>query len=130
MARTLKKYWPIITFVAGATLGSGAVWQWLDWRLEIQKHELDKVLKAVELRKEIDESFRQLLELSNEFVKGMNEPQPPGEGEARSRQVYARVLLLRDDVNRTEKSLAQIEGRGPRNIQIDWIPPARITDLR
>jgi len=138
-SRSKVTWWTIVSFLIGTLLGTGAIWEYkkseiAEKNLEIsqKEFEIDKALKTGELRREISQLQVRLIELSDDYIKaaGLYLNQRTSKNQNEANRILSQVVVVRDDLNEAERKLAVIEEREPREIQIDFIPPAAIGDLR
>ncbi|OGQ96430.1 MAG: hypothetical protein A2521_08865 [Deltaproteobacteria bacterium RIFOXYD12_FULL_57_12] len=124
--------WAIIALLVGTLFGSGSIWQWQKNNLDRERFELEKITKSMEIRKRVDDLLADIIEISNEYIKVSNSyysSKNPSDGNEMKRLI-TRLDVLKNDFKTIEKSLSLVEGREPREIQIDFIPPAPPTNLR
>ena len=133
MIERLKKNLPIvgvvIAFVIGTIVGPGAFWQW-------QPHELDKVTKTTDLRKQENDLYSKIIDISVEYGKSMERRDMfAAKAKMTNREINAnrevtnnmlrlkaQLDLLKDDFTALEAKLSQIEGRRPRRIPLEFVP--------
>lgn len=122
----------LVSFLIGTALGSGSIWQWKQSKLEAQKQELETVIKTTELRQQENGQYAKIIDLSNEYIKDIDEfsKTPTPQLHNRILQLKSRLDILKDDFTALESKLAQLERRQQRTIQIDFIPPSPPTNLR
>lgn len=127
MIERLKKNLPmigvVIAFLIGTVVGPGAFWQW-------QPHVLDKVVKTTELRKQENDLYSKIIEISEEYGKydRMLTGSGTSEDTETTNKMYrlrAQLDLLKDDFTALEAKLSPIEGRPPRGINLEFVPPHR-----
>lgn len=58
-------FWTIGAFLIGTLFGSGSIWQW-------KQQQLDKVMKTTELRKQENDLYAKIIELSADYAKDMD----------------------------------------------------------
>jgi len=124
--------WPAITLFLGVLFGTGGLWQFQKNRLDRERFEFEKVTRAVEIRKHLDELYQSILQLSDEYIRtsaSYHASQNPTDAE-KMRHLIARLNVLKSDYTTTEGTLSSIEGRTPRQIRIDFIAPSPPTSLR
>ena len=117
--------WTIISFLLGTLLGSGSIWQWEHAKVEAQKQELDRVTAITELRqKEIDQ-YDKIINLSNEYVTATAQysKNPSSEIGIKILQLTSRLDVMKNAFIALEDNLAHLEGRQPRKINLNFIPP-------
>jgi len=145
MATNKVSLWTVVTFIVGALLGSGSIWQWSNLQLakkdleiteirldyEKKSFEIDKALKTAELRREIMKLQSQIIDLSDKYILAtrLYASQPTSKNQNEANRIYSQIKVARDDLNIAEVKLAAIEEREPRQIQSDFIPPAAIGDF-
>ena len=140
MIERLKKNLPmvgvVIAFLIGTAVGPGAFWQW-------QPHVLDKVVKTTELRKQENDLYSKIIEISEEYGKNMDRHEMYAAKARKTnseinadRGVTNKMLrlkpqldLLKDNFTALEAKLSPIEGRPPRRINLEFIPPPRPDQL-
>lgn len=124
--------WAVIALLVGTIFGSGAIWQWQKNSLDQDRFVFEKATKAIEIRKRMDDVYGSILQLSNEYIKVSSsyyKTKNPDDA-SEMRRLIARLDVLKNDYTSIEKTLSSIEGRSPRQIQIDFIPPAPPMNLR
>ena len=121
-----SKWKPMIPWVLTALFGSGAFWQWLQSKRDDRKQEIENATKIYELRKEENDLYASMLELTAHYVKDTEEY-----GKAHSLEPKNELC------NRLHREKAQLDmqkdnfiARAPRNIQLDFIPPPRPGSLK
>lgn len=132
MADSAVTKWTIISFLIGSLLGSGAIWQWKQSQIAAKNQEMDKVMKTTALRKDINDLYYKITELSNQYITARDQySRTPGpELNNRIIQLKSQLDLLKEDFKVLEGKVAALEGRAPRAINIDFIPPSPPTGLR
>lgn len=131
MKRSPISAWTISTFLIGASVGTGSLWEWRKIQLDAQNQEIERAVKTTDLREKENEQCAKILELTNEYIGVVNEysnaPKPQLSDQiARGNkivQLRSQLDVAKDNFKALENKLAQIEGRPPRNIPIDFIPP-------
>ena len=123
--------WALVSFVIGALFGSGALWQWKDVQLKEQAQHIETVQATTDLRQKIDALYSHILEITDQFVKDQNAYRLSPLPELNNHMIHlkSQLDLAKDDFLSLEKKLAAIEGRSPRNIPIDLVPPEPPTGL-
>ena len=124
--------WVVLSFVIGTLFGSGALWQWKDLQLKEKSQQLETVQGTAELRQKIDALYTRILEITDQFIKADNSyrQRPDPETNNQLVRLKSQLDIAKDDFLSLEKQLAAIEGRAPRNIPIDLVPPPPPTGLR
>lgn len=127
----------IISAIAGiATIVNVAIWQYFQYNIEKQKHELQTILESVNLREKLDQIFSKIIKLTEEYqdVLAKQADQNAHFGTLNSKQ---KVILLNieldqliDDYSVVEVKLAKIENRQPRKINLHFRPPGTPTGIR
>ena len=119
-SKTFKVLVPVVTFLIGAVLGPGFLWQWRHSGIETQQHELEKTMKEEDLRKAEIDQYAALMNMSNEYIKVRDE-----NAKASTPTLSMRIWQLNDQMNiavgnlrDTEAKLARLEERPPRAIHI------------
>ena len=74
--RKVKLIWPVITFLIGTFIGSGAIWEFKKIQLENEKFEFEKTKESIQLREKITQTLIKINELNNEFYKLLEEDKP------------------------------------------------------
>jgi hypothetical protein len=123
--------WTIISFLLGTLLGSGSIWQWEHAKVEAQKQELDRVTAITELRqKEIDQ-YDKIINLSNEYVTATAQysKNPSSEIGIKILQLTSRLDVMKNAFIALEDNLAHLEGRQPRKINLNLMPPQPPTGI-
>lgn len=122
--------WAIIStigaFLGGTILGSGAFWQW-------KQHELDIVVKTTELRKQENDLYRKIIDLSAEYATNMARYDQNNRQDSQAfnnmYRLKAQLDVLKDDFKVLESNLSRLESREPRTIPLEFIPPSTPTNL-
>jgi hypothetical protein len=132
MAESAVTKWTIISFVIGSLLGSGAIWQWKQSQIAIKNQEMERVVKTTALRKDINDLYRKIIELSNEYitVRDQYSKTPMPDLNNKILQLKSQLDLLKEDFRVFEGKLANLEDRQPRAINIEFIPPLPPTGPR
>jgi hypothetical protein len=117
----LKKLVPGTTFLLGILLGSGSVWQW-------EKHKLDVVSETAALRQQEIEQYTKLVDLNNEYTRAQVEnAQRPGSYNPALKNRIAglamQIAFVAENLAALESQLAQLEGREPRKLKLQLVPP-------
>lgn len=131
MEKSTISVWTIIAFLIGTLVGTGSLWEWKKSKIEAQGAEIDKVVKTTDLReKEIDQ-YVKILALTNEYVNDLNQYSKTPNPDLNNKIVQMRSQLnfMKSNFTILENELAGLEDRQPRNIPIDFIPPAPPTGL-
>ena len=119
--------WTIISFLLVTLLGSaGLIWQWLHARVEAQKEQLDRVTTITELRQKEIEQYEKIIDLTNDYVIARDQySENPSASELHNKllQLQSRLDVMKDAFIRLEDDLAHLEGRQPRKINLNFIPP-------
>ncbi len=125
-------WWVVVSFLLGTAIGSGAIWKYQESKLAKKSFEIEKAVKTAALRHDISELQIQLIKLSDEYIKaaGLYLNQHTSQNQNEANRILSQVKVVRDDLNDAERKLAAIEEREPREIQIDFIPPAAVGDLQ
>lgn len=117
--------WAIIAFVIGTLLGSGSIWQW-------QQAKVNNISKTVEWRKELDPTYRRIIELDDEFIRLQNQlPRVPmGQAHTITKEegiVYRKIESIRlemkisiDNFNSLQNKIANLENSNPVHIIKDY----------
>jgi uncharacterized protein HemX len=121
----------VVGLLLVTALGSGGVvWQW-------QQHKLDTVMKATDLWKQENDLYSKMIDVSDEYAKnmhrhdmnatkaGMTYSELSADTDSVNKMVYLKnqLDLMRDTFTALETKLSQIEGRAPRRITLEFIPP-------
>lgn len=121
--------WYIITFFILLFLGNGAVWQFFNLNhayktleLEKQKLEFEKQKESVNLRSELNETMNMIVEL-NKIFEVISDKKSISS--TTRREYETRYHLLIDNLERTERSIAIIEGRYEKN----YNPPLPVINI-
>jgi hypothetical protein len=126
----------MIPWVLTALFGSGAFWQWLQSKRDDRKQEIENATKIYELRKEENDLYASMLELTAHYVKDTEEYgkahslEPKNELCNRLHREKAQLDMQKDNFIALESDLSHLERRAPRNIQLDFIPPPRPGSLK
>jgi hypothetical protein len=128
--------WTIFAFLIGTLVGTGGVWEWKKIELEAQSQEIERAVKTADLREKENDQYAKILDLTNEYINAVNEYSKPRNPQLSSQivlsnkivQLKSQLDVMKDNFKALENNLAQIEGRQPRNIPIDFIPPPPPTD--
>lgn len=124
MKQSLVSAWTIVAFLIGTLFGSGGVWEW-------KKIEIERVVRTTDLREKENDQFAKILDLTNEYINATDQHSKAPNPQLNNKilQMKSHLEVMKDNFRTLENKLAQLEGREPRNIQIDFIPPAAPTLL-
>jgi len=124
--------WTIATFLIGTLVGTGGLWEWKKIELESQNQEIERAVKTTDLREKENDQYAKILDLTNEYINAVNDYSkvPTPQLHNKIAQLKSQLDVIKDNFTTLENKLAQLEGRQPRNIPIDFIPPAPPTGLR
>ena len=124
--------WAIIALFVGTIFGSGSIWQWQKIKLERGRFELEKVAQSSDMRKRIDDLLANIIELSDKYIKVSNSyyKRKNSRDGNEMKRLITRLDVLKNDFKSIEGSLSLIEGREPRKIQLDFIPPGPPVNLK
>jgi hypothetical protein len=124
--------WTVITFLVGSAFGTGGYWEWQKLKLDTQKQELDTVVQTTDLRKQENDQYAKIIELTQRYVEAKDQYSKTPSPQLNNQMVdmKAQLNLMKDDFTVLETKLARLEGRQPRNIPIDFVPPEPPTGLR
>jgi hypothetical protein len=116
--------WTIVAFLIGTLFGSGGVWEW-------KKLEIERIVKTTDLREKENDQYAKILDLTNEYITATDQYSKVPNAQLNNKilQMKSHLEVMKDNFRTLENNLAQLEGREPRNIQIDFIPPAPPTGL-
>jgi hypothetical protein len=112
----------IVGFLIGIIIGPGSLWQW-------KQHQLDRVVKTMELLKQENDVYAKIIELSAEYVKAMDQHEK-NPADNTMYLLKARLDVLKNEFKTRENSLAQLEGREPQSIPLEFIPPRGAINLQ
>ena len=105
----------VIIAAIGLIFGTGAIWQIYNLELanemlefEKQKLKFEKQKESVNLRSELNETMNKIVKLNKEFETVLNKESIT---DTMRREYDTRYHLLWDNLERTEKCVAAIEGR-------------------
>lgn len=124
--------WTIVTFLIGTLVGTGGLWEWKKIELDAQSQELERAVKTTDLRDKENDQYAKILDLTNEYINAANDysKAPTPQLHNKIVQLKSQLDVIKDNFTTLEDKLAQLEGRKPRNIPIDFIPPDPPTNLR
>jgi hypothetical protein len=114
------RFLPALTFLVGMLLGSGAIWQFLQWQHSQREHELNAIREGTNLRDKILERYSKAVELGVQYRDASN---------ADKGIIKTKILANMEDVFSLEQTLAKLESRKPRTFPIP-LPPSPVTDAR
>jgi hypothetical protein len=117
--------WATITFLIGTAFGSGAFWEWQKAKLDAQQLQLNSAVQTTELRKEENEQYQQIIDLTGRYVKDryLNFKHPSADLQNEMLVMNDQLKLMKDDFAALENKLARLEGRKPRHIPLDFVVP-------
>lgn len=117
----------VIGFLIGTFLGSGAIWQWNNLRIERSKLQLESATILSELRRELSDIQYEIYKTTEDWRRYnfMEDNVSGSETEIKLTQLDRRILLLIGDFDIKEKRLAELESREPREIELDFRGPGR-----
>lgn len=113
----------IAAFLAGTVFGSGGFWEW-------QKIKIDRIVQTANLLDKENEEYAKIIDLSNEYISVAAQYEKAPNAELKSQlankmdQLRARLAGRKDNFKDLENQLATLEGRQPRDIRLEFIPPA------
>ena len=84
------------------------LWQWKESRLGEEKHQMENVRQTTEFRDKIEDKLAKLFILARQIEQEKDE--------GRKAQMRMQFDLAKDDLLTTEKKLAVLEKREPRDI--------------
>src|ERR1051326_6769979 len=125
MVRNALSKWTVLAFVLGTLFGSGSIWQWKQTQIEGQKAELDRIVRTTELRRQQNDLYLKFINVSRQIVQNASGYSKNLDSDARNKNgdLNAQLELTKDDLLTLEKAIATLEGRQPRSIRLDFIPP-------
>ena len=142
---SMKKIWPLLSFVIGMLVGSGSIWQYQQIQLDKERLILERKRTTIEklnninnIMKNRGECLKNIMELSPKVREAINNVSGKS-----SEHVTLLHIQLKKEVerfNNYEIDLARIQRREPikfilegvfpdGNIVIDHLPPASISTL-
>jgi hypothetical protein len=125
-----KIIFPLVAFL----FGSGAFWQYGQYKIAQNNQELEHTKVIMSLRSDINSYYFEAMDKTNElfalnrdFFERQN-----SKTKLEIDNIRQKIYMLQDNCNELEKKLAVLENRKPRtlNLNFDLIPPAQITDLQ
>ena len=98
---------------------------------ESGKAQIERLKAAQEFRKNEEEQLHQIIALANDFLGAERDysRQPTAELERKFYQLQAQLAMAKDNFRATESTLAKLEDREPRAIDIEFLPPNKPTGL-
>lgn len=90
-------------------------------------------MKTTDLRKQENDLYAKIIELSADYAKDMDRHDKyPADIQANNHmyQLKGQLDLLKDNFKALENNLAHLEGRSPRSIVLEFIPPHAPTNLQ
>lgn len=131
------------SFVLVTLFGNGALWQWGQYQidkervqLETEKCNIDRVAAAMKLRENLNDLFYKITRVVAEHQDVLS-AKSGGANKIGSFTVEQKLLLLNteldqliDDSRAAEASLAKLENRQPREINLQFRPPDRPSKIR
>ena len=123
--------WTIVTFLTGTLVGTGGLWEWKKIELESQNQEIERAVKTTDLREKENDQYAKILDLTNEYINAVNQYSKAPNPQLNNKilQLKSQLDVMKDNFTTLENKLGLLEGRQPRNIPIDFIPPAPPTGL-
>ena len=123
--------WTIVTFLIGTLVGTGGLWEWKKVKVDAQSQEIERAVKTADLREKENDQYAKILELTNEYINAVSQHSKARKTPLnddillgnRIVQLKSQLGVMKDNFKALENKLAQIEGRQPRDIPIDFIPP-------
>jgi len=124
-------FWSAVSFLIGTILGTGSFWQWQTHKIDVQKLQLDTAVQTTELRKKENDQYAQIIDLTRRYVDARDQysKSPSPQLNNQILEMKRQLDLVKDDFMTLENKLAQLEGRQPRAIAIDFVPPNPPTGL-
>jgi hypothetical protein len=131
MKESSVSIWAVVTFLIGTLVGTGGVWEWKKVEIEAQKQQVEKTVQTTELREKENEQYSKILDLTNVYIGTVDQysKAPSPQLNNKILQLKAQLEVMKDNFTTLENNLGQLEGRQPRNIPINFIPPAPPTGL-
>ena len=139
---SMKKIWPILSFVIGMLVGSGSIWQYQQIQLDKERLILERKRTTIEklnninnIMKNRGDCLKNIMELSPKVREAIN---VSGKSSEHVRLLYIQFKQEVERFNNYEISLARIQRREPMkfilegvfpdgDIVIDHLPPASIS---
>jgi len=129
--KALKVIGYTVSVIFGSLLGSGALWQYLNWKMERTKTSIDLAAETAPLHEELNKTLIRIIELSRQLTYGQSLSNPLAEiGTSTTRvELDAQLQLAKSQFSILETRLAQLENRSPRQVNLDFIPPRPIPSV-
>lgn len=102
-------------FILGTLVGSGSLWQWKQVQINQGVYDLQCTQQILDLYREVNTRFVELLELRNQYVRSRvitNKPDLTTEEHG----MRARIKMLEGEIITFERNLANWENRKPRDL--------------
>lgn len=117
--------WVIGAWLVGILFGTGGFWQYNQSVLEKKRFELERIVNTIEIRKRMDEVYISILQLSGEYINVSRRYYETNDSNMQNERVRlnARLEVLKNDYVSIENELSLLEGRMPREIRLQFIPP-------
>ena len=126
----------LLPFLVGAVLGTGGLWQFLNARLASRQESVNRAVATTEFRGKLNQALIDIVRKSDRYGRIRDSANWKEHSAANNelRRLKVEIELLKDDFCTLEVTLAALERRPVRPIQVDFIPPApprnvRITSL-
>jgi hypothetical protein len=116
---------PIVTFLLGAIIGTGSLW-------EYNKLKLEKYKQEKELRTEIENGFYKIIALTAKYIDTSKEAEKDNNTAKiqEANRISAQLDIVRGNIVAFEKILASLEKREPRVLDLGYATPAAPIDMR
>lgn len=121
----------ILSFFANFALGGGCIWEWKKTATDAQREQVEQIAAARGFRKSEEEQLQKIISLANEFMAAEREyaAHPTPELHNRFLQLSSQLAMAKDNFRAIEVSLATLEHRNVRDINIEFVPPSPPTGL-
>jgi hypothetical protein len=121
----------VITLIVGAVLGSGALWSWKQYELQI-------ITKRIEMAEKIQANIISILALYNKNAELLNETGKDPNGRLEKAEINMQISriwdhefpILEANLKTYEAILAKLENRNPRDFHLGTPPRTAPTNVQ
>lgn len=135
MAKSKEKrtpnWMPLLALIVGTLIGPGFIWQWWQYGREGKKQELEEIIKTTDLRRQENDLYAKIIDLSNEYINADHEfaKTPSDELRTRMAQQDLELGMMKDNFMALEAKLSHLESRMPRTIPLEFRTPKAPTGV-
>ena len=120
----------VVFLIIGIIFGSGGLWSFFRTRYQKKSYRLEETKLASELSSDVSEKLIVLMQKSERYTDVRDGKVTVDILPNELKKLDLQIELLKGDITVLEKRLAQIEGREPRDISLNFIHPAPPKNIR